>query len=47
LARNIVEGVERLDRQLHGQEAMDTIGQGVKQLQAQLQQLVDAAQPPQ
>lgn len=47
LARNIVEGVERLDRQLRGQEAMDSIGQGIKQLQAQLQQLVDGAQPPQ
>jgi X-X-X-Leu-X-X-Gly heptad repeat protein len=47
LARSIVEGVERLDRQLRGQEAMDTIGQGIKQLQAQLQQLVDGAQPPQ
>lgn len=46
LARGIVEGVERLDRQLRGEEPVATITQGVQQLQAQLQQLVDQAQPP-
>lgn len=46
LARNIIEGVEKLDRQLRGQETTETIADGLKQLQQQLQQLVDDAQPP-
>lgn len=45
VSRSIVEGVERLDRQLRGQESIDTITSGIKQLQDQLQQLVNQAQP--
>ncbi len=46
LSRGIVEGVERLDRQLRSEEPVATITQNLKQLQEQLQQLVDQAQPP-
>jgi phosphatidate phosphatase APP1 len=46
LSRGIVEGVERLDRQLRAEEPVATVTQGIKQLQEQLQQLVDQAQPP-
>jgi hypothetical protein len=37
--------VEKLDRQLRGQEPIETITAGIQQLQGQLQQLVDQAQP--
>lgn len=47
LARGIIDNVEKLDRQLRSQEPSDGIAQGIKQLQQQLQQLVDAAQPAQ
>lgn len=45
VSHSIVEGVERLDRQLRAQESIDTITLGIKQLQDQLQQLVNQAQP--
>lgn len=47
VSRSIVEGVELLDRQLRAEEPIDTIMTGIKQLQDQLQKLVDQAQPPQ
>jgi TolA-binding protein len=45
VSRSIVEGVELLDRQLRAEEPVETIMTGIKQLQDQLQKLVDQAQP--